>query len=394
MKKPSNDTEKLSGFKRYAANLARKQNLAMFETLRGSDPSMLRPRLTLGKLFAYIYSGLFYLIGLAIIFGTFYFIVASHFAICLSLIGIVLLLVIWVMRPRFGKYPEKYFTRADIPSLYAVTDDIAREFKIRPVNGITFNDDFNATYSRVGLPRKTLLVMGVPLWNVLDSQERIALLAHELAHGANGDAKRRFFVQTVYDSLITWVKILYPPRPRNLFDFPSAILLLWLSRFALWNARLLQYLLSWESRRAEYLADYLASTIAGTLATRSLLGKLYFGKTLHNIRSSPLRSYVKFDSSAFYEQVKNTPLEELERINEPDSEEIARLDLSHPPLGYRMQFLSAKFIAQPKLQISEELSNKMSDEMNTALQKKQRVRFYEDEFWQNLPKKAGTGKPK
>ncbi len=92
--------------------------------------------------------------------------------------------------------------------------------------------------------------------------------------------------------------------------------------------------------------------------------------------------------------MKNTPLEELERINEPDSEEIARLDLSHPPLGYRMQFLSAKFIAQPKLQISEELSNKMSDEMNTALQKKQRVRFYEDEFWQNLPKKAGTGKPK
>ena len=170
--------------------------------------------------------------------------------------------------------------------------------------------------------------------------------------------------------------------------------MLWLSRFVLWNARLLYYLLSWEARRAEYLADYLASSVAGTQATRSMLGKLYFGKTLYKIRNSALRPYVKFDYDAFYEQVKHTPLEELERINEPDQEEISRFDLSHPPIGYRMQFLSAKAITQPRLLFSEELNSKIADEMKAAFQKNQRVHFYDDEFWNNLPKKTGMGKSK
>jgi hypothetical protein len=157
---------------------------------------------------------------------------------------------------------------------------------------------------------------------------------------------------------------------------------------------LLYYLLSWESRRAEYLADYLASTVAGTKATRSMLGKLYFGTGLRNARKSPLRQYVKFDYAAFYEEVRNTPLEDLERINEPDSDEIAQFDLAHPPIGYRMQFLSSKVITQAKLQLSDEQNHQITDEMNAALNKNRRVRFDDDEFWQNLPKKTGTGKPK
>src|ERR1041385_329410 len=119
MTQPAHDA-KPSRFKKYVTKLAQRQNLAMFEALKSSKPSMLRPRLTWGKLLAYLYAVLYYLIGLLIILVTAYSIIYSQFAICVSLVAVAVFLAAWLVRPRFCKFPEKCFTRADIPTLYAL----------------------------------------------------------------------------------------------------------------------------------------------------------------------------------------------------------------------------------------------------------------------------------
>ncbi|WP_309114375.1 hypothetical protein [Saccharothrix sp.] len=50
--------------------------------------------------------------------------------------------------------------------------------------------EFNAGASDHGLRRRRRLVLGLPLWGVLEPQQRVALPAHEMGHFVNGDPTR------------------------------------------------------------------------------------------------------------------------------------------------------------------------------------------------------------
>jgi hypothetical protein len=106
-------------------------------------------------------------------------------------------------RPRFGRVP-KYATKvtpAEAPELYRLVGDVAAALSA-PVPAVYVEEDvFNASASRVGLRRRPVLVLGLPLWNVLSAQQRVALLGHELGHFVNGDPRRGLLVQPAVGGL-------------------------------------------------------------------------------------------------------------------------------------------------------------------------------------------------
>ncbi|RPI74688.1 MAG: hypothetical protein EHM45_17760 [Desulfobacteraceae bacterium] len=76
---------------------------------------------------------------------------------------------------------------------------------------MVINEEFNAGFTQAGWKRRKIYYIGLPLWSVLDNHEKIALMAHEVAHKVNGDAARGFLVQTRKSNNPLWTQ---PTRPR------------------------------------------------------------------------------------------------------------------------------------------------------------------------------------
>ncbi|MFI6155801.1 M48 family metalloprotease [Kitasatospora sp. NPDC051170] len=199
-------------------------------------------------------------------------------------LGGVLLVFAVVLRPRFGRVPrgEGVLDREQAPALYGLADRVAAEVGAPRVDLIVLDDDFNASFGVVGLRRRTVLTLGLPLWEALDDQQRIALLGHEFGHRVNGDNRRSFWLGTAISTLATWYDLARPGRlhlgVRTLLvrvgEMIADLLLKALAWLLLQAVQLLDGLTSRAGQQAEYLADSLAARTAGTEAARGLLTTL------------------------------------------------------------------------------------------------------------------------
>src|SRR5262249_18429622 len=139
---------------------------------------------------------------------------------------------------------------------------------------LVFDAEWNASVSRRGLLRHRTLTLGVPLFGAISGQQRVALIAHELAHEVNGDPARRLIPAFAVPSLIRWFSFLYPGGIYQTGRRDSALLtipLLALARLVeLWLLLILQ-LFGRESQRAEFRADAIAARVAGSAGALSLL---------------------------------------------------------------------------------------------------------------------------
>ncbi|NED82958.1 M48 family metalloprotease, partial [Streptomyces sp. SID11233] len=59
----------------------------------------------------------------------------------------------------------------------------------RGVDLIAIDGEVNASAMRYGVRGRMLLTLGLPLWESLGPEQRLALLGHELAHHAHGDTR-------------------------------------------------------------------------------------------------------------------------------------------------------------------------------------------------------------
>jgi Zn-dependent protease with chaperone function len=401
----NDSVQKRSRFQHFFTTLSQKRNDAMRAMLLASTPSVLKPTFTASKLLALTLSLLVHATSLAKTMAGVYLILVYGRAGCLIVPGIVFLVMAWLLKPRLGKFPnEDVMTRTEAPRLYALVDSIAQTLSTPTLDGIQLTADVNAGYRRVGLRQRRLLILGKPLWDVLQGQERVALLAHELAHAVNGDANRGLVVYSACNTLVTWYHLFRPPaRYRrvlrqggmsfhsseslwelitNLFTTPLAVAV------RLYNYGL-RFLLWHESRRAEYLADYVGSTVSGTQATRSLLGKVYCGTRLaFMLNSGPYGTKQTAQSTyeRFLTQVTEVSLNKLERISQPDPGTQARLDLDHPPIGYRLEFLRANPVDQVKLTLTVEDERIIREELNAAVIQRYKYEpgIYADDFQSKL----------
>src|SRR5207244_8660082 len=66
---------------------------------------------------------------------------------------------------------------------------------------VVVDETVNAYWQVSGLRRRRVLGLGVPLLAILEPQERVALVAHELAHARNGDVGRTLVVSSALRTL-------------------------------------------------------------------------------------------------------------------------------------------------------------------------------------------------
>jgi Zn-dependent protease with chaperone function len=186
----------------------------------------------------------------------------------------------------------------------------------------------------------------VPLWAILDPEERIALVAHELAHNINGDANRGFFVGSAISSLLRWYWILHPRQlladhELGLLAVPWHLLTYGVSQFIWFWAYGLSHLLWRDSQRAEYLADAHAARVAGTAATLALMEKLHYEHTFVLALQRTALGHEERLFAAFRERIARMPQHELVRLKRVQQLELSRLDVTHPPTAYRIARLQA-----------------------------------------------------
>jgi heat shock protein HtpX len=165
----------------------------------------------------------------------------------------------------------------DIPLLCDVIARVAQALGVAPPDLVVFDDRFNASWGHDGLRRRRVLRLGVPLVAYLDSQQLVALLAHELAHERNGDARRTRLVGSSLASIALMLDALRPQRSVRMrglaaLAVPFVNLLLWVCRQPVRGLLVLQtHLLFRDSQRAEFLADDLSADVAGTTAAVGVL---------------------------------------------------------------------------------------------------------------------------
>lgn len=346
----------------YAA-LGRRFGASLFAQVTRS--ASLEPRWTASKLAAFILAGivhgltlLFAISGIALVVGNW-----PH--PILVAIGLLCIATAWLLRPRVGKMPSPTARREDFPALYKAVDSVTGALGSHTVAAIVLTDAFNASFAQVGWRRRRVLSLGVPLFTVLSGEERIALLAHEVAHGVNGDPNRGFVVGTALNSLSTWQYLLRPNRfvetryGRSGLGITAAIgnaVSFVLSGIPWAAMRLLSQLLYRDAQRAEYLADHLATRAGGTAALLGLLDKLHlsglFAGTVQNASTAVTGGARQDIFDELARRVAALPEREWERIRRVERLADSRLDATHPPTASRIAFLQTHPAAAPAVTLS------------------------------------------
>ncbi|MHB9860250.1 M48 family metallopeptidase [Streptomyces sp. YIM S03343] len=197
-------------------------------------------------------------------------------------VGLLLLAMAVVLGPRFRKLPDDrpVLFRADAPELFALVDEIAGVVGTRGVHAIVVDERINAGVTTYGVRRRRLLMLGMPLWEVLTPEERLAVLGHELGHYANGDTRHGFVVATAVRTLSLWHHALQPlqdPSPTEMIVNVLYIVPRLLVRSV---HELLVRLTTRAGLRAEYLADRHAARVASTQAAASFMDRLLIADSL------------------------------------------------------------------------------------------------------------------
>jgi Zn-dependent protease with chaperone function len=283
-------------------------------------------------------------------------------------------------RPKLGKLPEDIAKRDEFPTLYQLTDTISEALSTSKVDAIVLTHEFNASFSEVGFRRKKILSLGVPLISALDSDELVALISHELAHGINGDPQRQSYFGTAIHTLMNWYLVIHPGvlfHPdsgiMDILVLPFNLCKLLLAYMIQWTALLLVNLLWRESQRAEYLADFLASSVSGTKGALGTLEKIQLSSayrtTTHQIALGKPDADFFVD---FAQRLTTFPELERERIKRLERLQSSRLDTTHPPTVFRIDFLNAHFVETGKVSLSSpdfDTINKELSRVHKSIQK-------------------------
>ncbi|ANS67460.1 peptidase M48, Ste24p [Streptomyces lincolnensis] len=267
-------------------------------------------------------------------------------------LGILLLALAWPLRPRLNRLPKdaRVLTRTEAPELYGLVDEIARTLGTKGVDTIVVDTEVNASVTHYGLGRR-LLTLGIPLWEVLTPQQRIALLGHELGHFTNGDTRHGLVVGTAYRSLSLWHYFLAPtPNPTLLEMFVNLVYLV--PRSLIQGVlMLLDLLTARASQRSEYLADAVAARAGSTEAAVGLMDRLLVTDsvvtTLHRETNSrrtrrPGQSSTD-DSEGLWEaltaHMTSIPPSEYDRQRRAAALRGHSVDSTHPPTHLRRRLL-------------------------------------------------------
>ncbi len=255
-----------------------------------------------------------------------------------------------VVRPRLGTLPKRgpVLTRSHAPTLFQVMDRISASLRARPVEWIAFDLDYNVSTAILGVGRRRLIAIGLPLWTILTPAERVAILAHEVAHDTNGDLSHNLVVGSALDILGTLSRWLSPPRRlakaqantiARTGEELAVLLMRGLSLMAYSCLRVLLHYTRRASPRAEYLADEEMARVGSAQAAISGLDKLCLGRPfMFRLRAAAKRREPDV-WQALVEESKSFPARGHERLRRIARRSRQRADDTHPLTAFRIDAL-------------------------------------------------------
>jgi heat shock protein HtpX len=244
--------------------------------------------------------------------------------------------------------PKAVLKREEHRELYGLVDEIAGKMNAPEIDGVVVSEGYNASYGRHGWRNQQILHLGLLLWYSIGEQEKVALLAHEIAHSVNGDAMRTGYIGMAMNSLSgLYTSLCAPPSVSAvglfaLVDRLTGFLFRCLSYIPLAGIYIMLMLLWSISQRGEYLADYLASSVSGTVAMVSLLRCIYLNKANVRLECLRLRANPQLRTQDLFARLQAR----AERTNiDLDSRplDVAEnaMASTHPPMEYRIRFCEA-----------------------------------------------------
>lgn len=328
--------------------------------------------LTPARVAAYAIAGAVHLTTVALVLGA-VVLAALTFPNPFALVGAAVMLgFAWLVRPRLGTPPEQgVVPPSETPALRALLDEIAAALETAPADLLVVDGELNASWGVVGLRRRRILTIGLPLFAALGAQERVALLAHELAHGRNGDLRRGLFVGSALHTLEELYATLLPGG--SLLTHSAMGILDLLSRFLLWLLAQPVRALLWvelhlllrDMQRAEYLADSLAASVAGTEAAvrleETVLLKATVEMCIHGVAHKKADQQLLFP--AIRAEVTAVPPGERERVRRVAELERARLTATHPLTSMRIKLLEERPQLEPRVTLDDDASTAIDREL-------------------------------
>ncbi|GAA2685278.1 M48 family metallopeptidase [Actinoplanes palleronii] len=296
----------------------------------------------------------------------------------INLIGALLIGMAVVLRPRLGRlsrYREEAqeLGRSTAPALFAVIDRVAGAIGAPVPDLVLLSAEHNAFTATAGLRRRRVLCLGAPLWSVLDPQERVALLGHELGHFVNGDVRRGLLTQAAENTLGQVSYLLRPGRGTGLVTMVVELL----SRVAAQFFLLLHLLLVWisrrDSQRAEYLADELAAKAAGSAAAIRLLDSSLLLDAIDTVVRREARAGQGAAAwRAAADQARSRLAADVTAYRQLNRRTAVSLFSTHPPAGLRAGLLAARAAQPAAVVVTEPEQARMDDELATHYERVRR----------------------
>lgn len=298
----------------------------------------------------------------------------------LPVLGVFLLGLAWVLRPRFARLPDDapVLHRADAPRLFALIDEVAAVAATPTVDAVVVTAEVNASVSTYGIRQRRLLSLGLGLWEITTPQERVALLGHELGHYAHGDTRHGVVIANALRSLDAWRYLLAPVSDPGGLELVLNLVYLPLRTFVVGVMMLLDQLTLRAAQRAEYLADGTAARAGSTEAAVALMDRLLVAGSAELLllresntgqvrRGGAEREEARrgmWDRLAAH--VASIPDSEYERLRRAGARRGHGVDSTHPPTHLRRACLLAAAPAPAKVRVDADLDAAIAAELADA----------------------------
>jgi Zn-dependent protease with chaperone function len=287
----------------------------------------------------------------------------------LAYVGAVIMLgAAFLGRPRLERPAADgiHLHRTDAPVLFSVCDRISATTGAPQVAVITVVEDFNAFSARVGLRRRPNVTIGARWWAAVGHDSRLATLGHEFGHFSNGDWTHQFVVSSALNTLEEWYHAFGDGLAAGGLVGLVESAVGRVVRFVTGNWFWLIYVsLARVGQRAEYLADAMAATVAGTdaeiRAEQDMLGAGSVDVSIATSVAATLRTHprhVPDDQLSVWatvaERAARTPASELERRLRASKRSQTRVDDSHPPTWMRIEAVRSRPTQDAAVRVSDE----------------------------------------
>ena len=348
--------------------IAYRDSLATFERLRtsGGTPPASRSRWLLTLISALLLTATLALAGLGV------WLCVRDFPSWWALPGLLCLAVAWYMRPRsHGVDAAAHLVeKQDAPTLHGLVERVANAAGTPLPHIIMVDAEYNASAGIAGLlRRRRVLTLGTPDWIGLSPQERVATLAHELGHFANGDPRRSLTSQpavTVFSALASLTEPMFRPGVYpTMTDRIAYGLLIPVHKLMVMAHLGTMAVALREAQRAEYRADAIAARIAGRDATVRMLDLLVHRDSLVTVTASKARAQ-DFTPQGVRAAVAETMTRQAPRAAEHRQHTLrteTRLLQTHPPTGLRAQLVAEMPIGAAEVTCSEAESARIDGEL-------------------------------